>query len=171
MENPLARFHTGIQIHEVEHVVPWHTTREEFSTLIPNEIVTRQNQHWITLNCTIFNVQDEFAFNFIPAPGLNIEANVKLQPRARRPCLTWKVNCVNRLISLVLLLTRPGHAPFPLQIWQVLGLGTGASPCLHLVENHVFASSDNSRACCNLTRSCSRNPSINTCQLFSRNWV
>ena len=68
MENPLARFHTGIQIHEVEHVVPWHTTREEFSTLIPNEIVTRQNQHWITLNCTIFNVQDEFHFNFISAP-------------------------------------------------------------------------------------------------------
>ena len=153
MENPLARFHTGIQIHEVEHVVPWHTTREEFSTLIPNEIVTGQNQHWITLNCTIFNVQDEFGFNFIPAPGSNIEANVKLQPRGRRPCLTWKVNCVNRLISLV------------------LGLRTGASPWLHLVENHLFASSDNSRACCNLTRSCSRNPSINTCQLFSRNWV
>ncbi len=67
-ENPLKPFHSGLPIKEIEPVIPWHATRDDLAALIPDSIITSQNQHWVSLKCTILNVQDEFGFSFIPHP-------------------------------------------------------------------------------------------------------
>ena len=66
--NPLKSFHSGVPIHEIESAIPWHTTRDDFATLIPEALVTSQNQHWVSLKCTILTVHDEYSFSFIPHP-------------------------------------------------------------------------------------------------------
>jgi hypothetical protein len=68
-DNPLKPFHAGVRLDNADIHLAWHAPQSELLPILPAAMIASQNQYWVSLYCTIFNVPDLFHLNFIPRSG------------------------------------------------------------------------------------------------------